>query len=608
MKLYFPLLFITFLGACQGGEPSGDDPLAIDGAADYWGSSSSGNATSQWTEEDEEEFSDFIAQLGTARAQGVCTTLASCLRNGDANTLFSAEDRDMEVFADCADLPYVLRAYFAYKQGLPFSFVSSISGGRYSSGNTVTGHSDYRSYSSVRRLFQSIANTIHSGFYRLAPDEEDSDHYSIEVSRESIRPGTIYYDPNGHVLLVFEVASNGAVRMIDGHPDNSLTVTRFGEALARGSAAQGGGFRAWRSQRLESSGRVVRETNANARYFDGTEQYARSFQVDGRTVNYHEWVRYQLSTNGSRVRPTEEFAEMLEALCIDIQNRVNAVESNQIAAESHPGSSCSGRDFGSCTGLPSNIYGTDGAWESYSTPSRDARLKAAFRELHAFIVDTTSALDAGEARIDYSGTVDSLVQDYMNIWVELGQSECAIAYENSSGGFVELDLDQIMDRLFDLSFDPYHCPELRWGAEMGSSEMGTCPDRNDTSSGGKIWWYDEEYRLRNQIDRDYESVTSLSYGPESPPEIHIPGLLDELGASGVSRPEPDPDPTDPTDPGALSIYTGDACYDRSYDGMEDYSMYSCVDDTAEGFAGSECDGRTVSGYCPGAWNIRCCIL
>ncbi len=31
--------------------------------------------------------------------------------------------------------------------------------------------------------------------------------------------------------------------------------------------------------------------------------------------------------------------------------------------------------------LPENIYGTEGDWETYSTPSRDARLKTAFKEL-----------------------------------------------------------------------------------------------------------------------------------------------------------------------------------------------------------------------------------
>ena len=39
-----------------------------------------------------------------------------------------------------------------------------------------------------------------------------------------------------------------------------------------------------------------------------------------------------------------------------------------------------GARSGHCDRLPRNIYGTNGDWETYSTPSRDARLKTAFKE------------------------------------------------------------------------------------------------------------------------------------------------------------------------------------------------------------------------------------
>jgi hypothetical protein len=52
-------------------------------------------------------------------------------------------------------------------------------------------------------------------------------------------------------------------------------------------------------------------------------------------------------------------------------------------------------------------------------------------------------------------------------------------------------------RLFALSFDPYHCPELRWGAK--GSELTTCPD-----NAYKFDWYRAEQGLRNQIERTYD--------------------------------------------------------------------------------------------------------
>src|SRR5262249_4616913 len=41
--------------------------------------------------------------------------------------------------------------------------------------------------------------------------------------------------------------------------------------------------------------------------------------------------------------------------------------------------------------LPLNIYGTSGDWEIYSTPSRDARLKTAFKSLRSYISTKRSA-------------------------------------------------------------------------------------------------------------------------------------------------------------------------------------------------------------------------
>jgi hypothetical protein len=46
-------------------------------------------------------------------------------------------------------------------------------------------------------------------------------------------------------------------------------------------------------------------------------------------------------------------------------------------------------------------------------------------------------------------------------------------YTNSAGEKVALTLLDIEKRLYDLSFDPNHAPELRWGAPLGSAEVTT---------------------------------------------------------------------------------------------------------------------------------------
>jgi hypothetical protein len=79
---------------------------------------------------------------------------------------------------------------------------------------------------------------------------------------------------------------------------------------------------------------------------------------------------------------------------------------------------------------------------------------------------------------------------------------------------VTLPLETVLDRLFAMSFDPYHCVELRWGAPAGSAELSTCAD--DPVRRG---WYRAEQRLRNQIDRNYGVATPLTAGPEASPDV-----------------------------------------------------------------------------------------
>ena len=83
------------------------------------------------------------------------------------------------------------------------------------------------------------------------------------------------------------------------------------------------------------------------------------------------------------------------------------------------------------------------------------------------------------------------------IWSEAITS-CKIAYKNGAGAQVTLSLGQVEARLFDLSFDPYHCPEMRWGAHpTQAAEMATC-----RTSTAHMKRFDDERTQRNAIDRE----------------------------------------------------------------------------------------------------------
>ncbi|MCI5150026.1 MAG: hypothetical protein D3916_11675 [Candidatus Electrothrix sp. MAN1_4] len=339
---------------------------------------------------------------------------------------------------------------------------------------------------------------------------EKTDTYLCQVNRESIVPGTVYYDANGHVLVVSRVDDDGTVWFVDAHPDNSLTEKRFGSYLSRGSCKQGGGFRCWRHQEVSRTGSFTLTSNGNSSFFDEEKsQCQSSYQVDGRELDYHQWVKRMLATGNGKVDPIKEVQQQLTALDQALQDRVDSIAAavaRNIHRQPHPSS------------LPYNIYGTVGDWEAYSTPGRDARLKAQVREIYTLITDSVHAVAQGAHPYEFDGTATELVQQFDRIWQEQSRN-IQIAYDNSSGNTVTRTLEEIMDQLFLLSFDPYHCPELRWG----DTESDSCPDGTS-----KRWWYDQEQRLRNVIDTDHRAHTTLDWGPAKTPDIHVGDLLERL--------------------------------------------------------------------------------
>jgi hypothetical protein len=180
--------------------------------------------------------------------------------------------------------------------------------------------------------------------------------------------------------------------------------------------------------------------------------------------------------------------------------------------------------------LPNNIYGADDlAWETYSTPSRDARIKTAAAQFYMDLQKMIFFWQKRDPRIVYDGLY--LKEDLQKIYEE-ESAACTISYTNSKGDVVTLGFDEIMHRLFALDFDPYHCIERRWGAS--GAELETCEDGDM-----KTRWYAAEQRLRNQIDRTYEvymgfSLTQLedavvNSGADRPPTTDIKALIDSIG-------------------------------------------------------------------------------
>ncbi len=505
-----------------------------------------------WTERDEKGYEEFVARIG----ESGCRNMHACLTGAASNPLYRASNPPgMHFYADCADLPYMLRAYYAWKNGLPFSYSTAVTPLGFSKdirytarGNAITSRRDLTDAGlDARKAVPQVVDTISSAHYRTPPDYTGKllpDHYPVRITRESIKPGTTIYDPNGHVAVVYKVTAEGRIHYIDTHPDNSLTRGIYGKAFSRATPAMGAGFKRWRPQTLVGAarrpdgslagGHIVLSPDKDIpdwsdEQFFGTEKNRTrtwttgKFVLEGETLEYYDYVRRRLANAGFKYDPLEETRSMVRSLCEDLKYRVDAVDvavKAGIHKRPQPDK------------LPNNIYGTDGDWETYSTPSRDARLKTAFKELRDEVARFLALSGEGSKRLSYAG--EDLRGDIRTAYLQEAAA-CSISYVRSDGSEEKLAFADVAKRLFALSFDPHHCAERRWGAQ-DADELATCADGAD-----KRAWYEAEQRLRNQPDRTYDARMGFSLadlrkavpgsGIDVAPVIDVLGLLGDPPAS-----------------------------------------------------------------------------
>jgi hypothetical protein len=360
-----------------------------------------------------------------------------------------------------------------------------------------------------------MRNSVSTATYRMHFDQI-SDFYPAALNRENIHPGTVVYDPSGHAAIVYKVEKDGRIKMMDAHPDNSITRITFDQKFTRSRPAHGAGFKSWRPE-------LNYEPSASLPGFS-TEQFNKSFRLNGEGVSFYDYVRARMA-GSLHFDPVVELKTMMSELCSNVHDREIAVElalRNRINEKRHP------------SRLPENIYGTEGEWEEYSSPSRDARLKVAFVELRTETERFINMYRQGSSRIVYeprqsrysrscgSDKTCYLVASLLEAYEEVAmQPSCVFQYEKSDGRVQRLSYTDMVDRLFRLSFDPYHCAELRWGANT-REELASCRDE-----GEKIDWYKAEQNLRNQTERTYDARMDADVsgarrlGQEKAPDVDL---------------------------------------------------------------------------------------
>lgn len=500
----------------------------------------------EWSEDHERGYEAFVTAIGRSG----CISIDDCLRS-PANP-YRDLDKDIVWLGDCTDMVYVMRGYYAWKNGLPFSYQNAMSinpgkdagnDTRYSKyGNRVVGRADViqaegRGPRHAPSYLKQIFGIVSTAMLRVHPEKEGryfADFYPVDITRDAIRPGSIAYDVYGHVSIVYDITDDGRILLISSHPDYTVSREPYGHHIVRTGPELGSGLKAWRPIKLVGArktakgtyigGRIVGTKNADlpdyslVQYWgthpDESGRWEESkFFAYGRFMRYYDFVRARLRKPGTPYDPVEEMANATLALCASFKARKTAVNL-AIYAGMH--------ERPAPKRLPDNIYGTYGDWERYATPSRDARLKTQTVELNNLARDLIARHEAGDPTLNYP--VGDLPAALLDTYSRLAK-DCDINYKRTDGSVMQLNMHHGIQRVFDLSFDPFHCPERRWGAS--GTELETCPDGEI-----KTRWYEAQRFLRYQPERTYDLRTNFTAEELKNPAIHSPQ------DGGIGRAEP----------------------------------------------------------------------
>jgi len=505
-----------------------------------------------WNRETENLYSAWIEKLFDAPLDATLSwkALHEVLRDRSRNVLFNhlglrEDSMGMMIRPDCADLPYFLRAYFAFKMGLPFGYTKCTRGG---GGEGPKCHGWWNiqnlepppapepppeqriaSPTGVMEMFQapapqpvvppvsrlaslkrlglaagfgeylrsSVADGVHSGTGRTALNDDNSDYYPVSLKEETLRPGTVYIDPYGHVLVLAKRMAQsddaaGLFLAVDAQPDGTVARKRFWRGnflFAQDPALGGPGFKRFRPIVRDKNGALRRLTNAE---IAKDPQYG-DFSLDQARLSIEDFYdRMDDVMSPAPLDPLRAIKEAIAALEEQVKARVTSVENGRKFQTSGRGDAQ----------MPDGaaIFETTGAWEDFATPARDLRLLIAIDVVRTFPDRVTRrperyAMPRGKTVADVKADLESVLASEL--------SARKFSYPRSDGSAWTLALKDVLDRAADLemAYNLNDCVELRWGAPDQSAEASTCKRHAPSAQRAKMTDYRAWFRERRRPPR-----------------------------------------------------------------------------------------------------------
>jgi hypothetical protein len=404
---------------------------------------------------------------------------------------------------DCADLPYFLRAYFAWKLALPVGFRDCDRGtdARPPKCSALTTNEDAPAgkpggkdvLPAVKSFLRLMSNHVQSGSARTALDDEETDYYPVRLERKALRPGTVYADPYGHVMMLVHWVEQtkdhgGLLLAVDGQPDTSVGRKRFWEGtflFTNETKSAGPGWKAFRPLARGASGAL--EPVKNAAIGGAGDPAHAAYSAEQSKLSPDEfYARMGKLINPAGLDPAAAYGETLDALVEQLKVRVGSVDN--------------GEKFMHENGSPvvpmpdgAKIFETTGPWEDYATPSRDMRLIIAMNVL----LGLPDRVVRHPELFNLGGRKPAEVAAELKKLHGARIGERGIEYKRSDGSSFKLSIADLLARktALEIAYNPNDCVETRWGAAAGTPEATPCarhapPDQQARMAEVRSWFHD----------------------------------------------------------------------------------------------------------------------
>ena len=338
-----------------------------------------------------------------------------------------------------------------------------------------------------------VGDAVQSGAVRTLASDDNTDFYTVPLTQGALRPGTIYADPYGHVLMLVRRVPQaggaaGVFLAVDAEPDGSVTRKRFwrGNFLFVHDPSLGSpGFKRFRP--------IVRSENGGLRRLSNAEiaknpQYG-DFSLEQSKLGVEDFYdRMDEVMSPAPLDPLRAMKEAITALEEQIKTRVTAVENGRKFQNS-------GKGEASMPDGPA-IFETTGPWEDFSTPARDFRLLIAIDVVRGYPDRVARrperyAMPKGKSVADVKAELQGVLAS------ELAARK--FSYTRSDGSQWTLSLKDVIDRVvaLEMSYNPNDCVELRWAAPDKSDEASTCKLHAPPEQRAKMTKYRTWFRERH---------------------------------------------------------------------------------------------------------------